>query len=62
MSNKARVFVKEFGSYGVVSVEELRDNRLASVSVQFYRNKSTKEETPMYELSIIREVKKVNLK
>lgn len=62
MENKVRVFVKEHGSYGVVSLEELKDNKLANVSVHFYRNKSKKDETPVYELAIVRKINKSNLK
>jgi len=62
MENKVRVFVKEHGSYGVVSLEELKDDKLANVSVHFYRNKSKKDETPVYELAVVRQIKKVNLK
>jgi hypothetical protein len=62
MDNKIRVFAKEHGSYGIASLEELRDIRLPSVSVHFYRNRSRKDETPVYELAVVREVKKVNLK
>jgi hypothetical protein len=60
--NKMRVYVKEFGSYGDVSLQELRDVKSSTVNVHFYRNKSRKEETPVYELTVIREIKKVNLK
>lgn len=62
MDNKIRVYVKEFGSYGDVSLQELRDIKLPTVNVHFYRNKSRKDETPVYELTVIREIEKVNLK
>jgi hypothetical protein len=62
MENKVRVFVKEHASYGIASLEEIRDIRLPSVNVHFYRNRSRKEETPVYELTVIREVNKFNLK
>jgi len=62
MENKVRVFVKEHGSYGVASLEELKDDKIATVNVHFYRNKSKKDETPVYELAVVRKIKKVNLK
>jgi len=62
MENKVRVFVKEHGSYGVASLEELKDDKIATVNVHFYRNKSKKDETPVYELAVVRQIKKVNLK
>jgi hypothetical protein len=63
MIDKARVYVKSFGSYGDVSLEELKDDKLATVTVHFYKDRSAKKgDMPRYELADIKVVKKVNLK
>ena len=63
MENKVRVFDKERGAYGFASVEELKNNQLAVINVEFYVNKcSRREELPMYKLVKVREVRKSNLK
>jgi hypothetical protein len=60
MRDKKRVFAKEYG-YGVVSTQELKDDK-PEITVEFYRDKSPKGETPNYELASIRVIKKSNLK
>jgi hypothetical protein len=63
MRDKARVYVEEFGSYGDVSLEELKDDKVATVTVHFYKDRSSKKgDMPRYELTDIKVVKKINLK
>ncbi len=62
MRDKVRVFDLENGRYGVASTEEVKDNNLAVITVEFYRNKSKKDEMPKYELVHIQGVKRSNLK
>lgn len=62
MENKVRVFDVENACYGVASAEEVKDNNLAIITVEFYKNKSKKDEMPKYELIHIRGVKRTNLK
>lgn len=63
MENKVRVFDIENACYGFASTEEVKDNTLATISVEFYKNKAhRKDDTPRYELIKIREVKRTNLK
>lgn len=63
MEKEVRVFDKEHGCYGVASLEELKNNKLAVINVAFYKNKASgKEETPIYELVRVREVKRIHLK
>lgn len=62
MGNKVRVFDIEKARYGFASTEEVKDNTLAVITVEFYKNKSPKGDVPNYELVKIREVKRTNLK
>ena len=63
MRNKVRVYDRDSGSYGTVLSQELNDDKLAEITVEFHRDRSIKKgDTPKYELFDIRMVKKVNLK
>jgi hypothetical protein len=62
MEKKVRVFDVENACYGVASAEEFKDNNLAVITVEFYKNKSQKDEEPKYKLVSIRGVRKSNLK
>jgi hypothetical protein len=63
MINKVRVYDRDSKSYGTVLSQDLKDDKLAEIVVEFHRDRSIKKgETPRYELFDIKMVKKVNLK
>lgn len=63
MENKIRVFDTDRARYGFASVEELKDDNLAVINVEFYRNKASKKDDPAdYELASIKVVKRIHLK
>jgi len=62
MRNKVRVYDRDSGCYGTVLLQDLKNDKLAEITVEFHKDKSPKGETPRYELADIRVVKKVNLK
>jgi hypothetical protein len=62
MEKKVRVFDIENGRYGVALAEEFKNNNLAVITVEFYKDKSDKGDAPKYELVNIRGIKRTNLK
>lgn len=63
MINKVRVYDRDSKSYGTVLSQDLKDDKLAEIVVEFHKDRSIKKgETPRYELFDIKMVKKVNLK
>lgn len=62
MKKTKRVYAKEFGSYGVVSLDEFNNDKLATISVEFYKNRSLIKEAPDYKLASIEVINKINLK
>ena len=62
MEKKVRIFDVETACYGVASAEDFKNDKLAVITVEFYKNKSQKGEEPRYKLVNIRGVKRVNLK
>jgi hypothetical protein len=63
MRDKVRVFDKGDARYGFASAEEFKDDNLATITVEFYRNKSSKkEDAPKYVLAEIKVINKSNLK
>jgi hypothetical protein len=63
MRNKVRVYDKDSARYGTALLQDLKDDKLAEIVVEFHKDRSTKKgETPIYELADIKVVKKVNLK
>ena len=63
MENKVRVFDKSDARYGFASVDELNNDDTATITVEFYRDKSSKKgDEPKYVLADIRVIKKSNLK
>jgi len=63
MRNKVRVYDKDSRCYCTALLQDIQDDKLAEIVVEFHRDRSTKKgETPNYEVYDIRVVKKVNLK
>jgi hypothetical protein len=63
MENKVRVFDKNDARYGFASVDELNNDDTATITVEFYRDKSSKKgDEPKYVLADIKVIKKSNLK
>jgi hypothetical protein len=62
MEKKVRVFDLENACYGIALAEDFNNHKLAVIKVEFYKNKSQKDEEPRYKLVKIRDVKRVNLK